>query len=85
LFVSQLVVRECRAGDTQAAEARLEVAENKEQRVAILTEWVEAMKEQEGRVQKSFAAGILAQPLDLYATKYMRLEAELRLAKARAE
>jgi hypothetical protein len=69
------------------AEARLEVAENKDQRVAILTEWVAAMKEQESRDQKSFAAGVTAGPqqLDLYATKYMRLEAELRLAKTRAE
>jgi len=69
------------------AEARLEVAENKDQRVGILTEWVTAMKEQESRVQKSMAAGVTGGPqqLDLYATKYMRLEAELRLAKARAE
>ena len=67
------------------AEARLEVAENKDQRVAILTEWVAAMKEQESRVQKSFAAGVTSGPLDVYATKYMRVEAELRLAKVRAE
>lgn len=67
------------------AEARLEVAENKDQRVAILTEWVAAMKDQESRVQKSFAAGVTTGPLDVYATKYMRVEAELRLAKARAE
>jgi hypothetical protein len=70
------------------AEARLEVAENKDQRVGILNEWVAAMKEQESRVQKSFAAGILPpgpQQLDVLATKDMRLEAELRLAKTRAE
>lgn len=69
------------------AEARLEVAENKDQRVAILMEWVAAMKEQEGRVQKGFAAGLTngPQPLDVFAAKDMRLEAELRLAKTRAE
>jgi hypothetical protein len=67
------------------AEARLEVAENKEQRVGVLTEWVAAMKEQEARVQKGLAAGVGPQELDLLATKDMRLDAELRLAKTRAE
>jgi hypothetical protein len=67
-------------------EARLDLSENKEQRVAILAEWVGAVKEQESLDQKSVAAAAnppSAQRLDLAATTYLRLEVEIRLAKER--
>ena len=68
------------------AEARLEMAQSKDQRVAILTEWLKAMREEESRIKKNFDAGIPStNQADMLMVKFERLEVELRLAKARAE
>ena len=68
------------------ADARLDAAEGKDQRLAILTESVAEAKGEEHLAKQAFNAGIQTTTnLDVIGAKYSRIEAELRLAKARAE
>jgi outer membrane protein TolC len=66
-------------------DARIESAQTKEQRLAIMREGVAAMKEHESNVTKMFQAGLNAGQTEVTAAKYERLGAELRLARALAE
>ena len=67
-------------------DARLDSAEGKEQRLAILAESVAAIKDEEARVQKMHQAGLqTVTQLDVATVKFDRVDAELRLAKLRAE
>ena len=67
-------------------DARLDSAEGKEQRLAILAESVAAIKDEEARVQKMHQAGLqTVTQLDVATAKFDRVDAELRLAKLRAE
>ena len=67
-------------------DARLDSAEGKEQRLAILAESVAAIKDEEARVEKMYQAGLqTVTQLDVATAKFDRVDAELRLAKLRAE
>jgi len=62
------------------AEARLDTAQTKEQRIVILREAVQGMKDHEALVQKMFQAARVTQ-LDVVAARYARLGTEARLAR----
>ena len=67
-------------------DARLDSAEGKELRLAILAESVAAIKDEEARVEKMYQAGLqTVTQLDVATVKFDRVDAELRLAKLRAE
>jgi RNA polymerase sigma factor (sigma-70 family) len=65
-------------------EAELDVAANKAERLAALQAYVDRMKEYEKLTQRMFEAGH-AVSTDLSKAKFLRLEAELRLAKEKAK
>jgi outer membrane protein TolC len=68
------------------AEAKLDMAQTKEERIAVLREAVQGMKDHEAIVQKMFQAGTAgAMQLDVVAAKYARLGMEARLAKETAQ
>jgi hypothetical protein len=69
----------------RCTDARLDATEDKQQRLAIMREAVDAMKNHESLVTRMFQAGTNASQTDVLAARYDRLNAELRLARALAD
>lgn len=70
--------------NTRLTEARLAAATDKKSRVEVLQDSLKVAQEREHAVQARQRAG-LALPTDLVTARYMRLQAELALAKEQAK
>jgi hypothetical protein len=65
-------------------EAKLAMATDKAQRIALLTALVDQARQNETVVTMQLRAG-LTQPIDAHAAKYDLIQAEIRVAKAQQE